>query len=361
MVIIVEKENVRLVLNENIIQTIQHNLLHWYDNNARDLPWRKTKDPYKIWVSEIMLQQTKVEAVKGYYMRFLEKLPTVEHLANVSEDELYKLWQGLGYYRRAKHMQQAAQMIIRDFNNNFPNTKEKLLRLKGVGDYSASAIASIAFHEQAAVVDGNVLRVYARLFELYGDITKTTTKQNIASIAKNLLPSNRVGDFNQAVMELGATVCLPNGAPLCNKCPLQSLCLAYKKNLQQNLPVRAEKKQRSIEQKTVYVIINNNKYLLHKRDSSGLLANLWEFMNTGGFLSEEQSKEFLNNLGLQVVSIEKTKNTKHIFTHKEWHMQGYVVVVSNLPTLTNSVFVSKKELEQSYPIPNAFAYFKTLL
>ena len=343
-------------------EVMQQKLLAWYDQNKRDLPWRKTKNPYYIWVSEIMLQQTRVEAVKDYYKRFITALPTINDLAKAEQDQLYKLWQGLGYYNRVKNIQQAANTILEEFAGEFPTTKQQLQNLKGIGDYTSSAIASIAFEEPVAVVDGNVLRVLARLFEIQEDITKQSTKSNVSLLAQQLLSKQRPGDFNQAMMELGATVCVPNGVPSCEKCPFQEFCLANKHATELQLPIKKAKKQRKIQYKTILTIQIENEFLLHKRTEEKLLAGLWEFVNLEGALSSQKTKEHLSNLGFEVKSISKLAHAKHIFTHIEWHMIGYHVVVLNKPTLGNDYhYVTKEQLIQTYAVPNAFStYLKEL-
>ena len=338
-------------------QIIQQNLISWYDQNKRDLPWRKTKNPYFIWISEIMLQQTRVEAVKEYYIQCNTALPTVEDLANVPEDKLLKLWQGLGYYSRAKNLKIAAQAIVNQFGGKFPNTKQQLLTLKGVGEYTANAISSIAFEQANAVVDGNVLRVYSRLFELYEDIAKPQTLKNVNALAQTLLPQKRVGDYNQAIMELGATVCVPNQSPMCNKCPFRDICKANQKSLQSVLPVKSAKPARTIEQKTIFIIENSNSYLLLKRQEKGLLSGLWEFLNTDGHLTLQQATQYLQTMGLLVKTITPSVNAKHIFTHKEWHMVSYKVVVLNKPNLPQAQWLTAAQINNAYSVPTAFLPF----
>ena len=354
--------DIKLVLNNWDVQSFQQKLFDWYDKNKRDLPWRKTKEPYHIWVSEIMLQQTRVEAVKEFYLRFIKELPTVQDLANVKEDKLLKLWQGLGYYNRAKYMQQTAQIIVKELDNKFPTTKEKLEKLKGIGDYTSSAIASIAFDESVAVVDGNILRVFARIFQISEDISTQKTKQNFSFLAQKLLPNNRVGDFNQAIMELGAIICLPNGIPFCEKCPLKEICLSNQNKTQLEFPIKTGKKQRAIENKTIFIIQFGNEFLLHKRTNETLLANLWEFHNQKDFLSIQKAKQYLQRLGFEVKNIVKLTSAKHIFTHKEWHMTGYYVNVSNKINLCSEcVYATKEQIKEYYSIPTAFSFYKKFI
>ena len=240
---------------------ISKKLLAWYDKNARDLPWRHTRNPYAIWVSEIMLQQTRVEAVKEYYKKFLSALPTVQELARVDDETLLKLWQGLGYYSRARNLREGAKYIVNELNGKFPTTQKEWLAVKGVGSYTSGAIASIAFEDPAPAVDGNVMRVFSRLTLNPLDIAKPSTKKEFEHMVNNTLPNSRVGDYNQSLMELGAVVCLPNGAPKCEVCPLKELCLAYLQGKTDKYPLKSAKKQRKVEQKTVYVEVKEKQVL----------------------------------------------------------------------------------------------------
>lgn len=336
-------------------------LLAWYDQNARDLPWRHTKDPYAIWISEIMLQQTRVEAVKEYYKRFLTALPTVQDLAQVDDERLMKLWQGLGYYSRARNLKQSAQIIVNELQGVFPNNKQELLKLKGVGDYTSGAIASIAFEERVPAVDGNVMRVFARVWQNELDIANPKTKRVFEELVQNTLPKTRIGDYNQAIMELGATVCLPNGAPLCATCPFREVCLAYQNNTIDQYPVKTPKKQRVVHPKTVFVVLVGDKVWLHKRANKGLLAGLWEFANVAGHKTKEESIVALHTMGVQVQNLQKLKDTKHIFTHLEWHMQTWIVHASRVQLQPDYVLASVQQLEQEFAIPNAFLNIKKQL
>ena len=238
-------------------------LLHWYDYNKRILPWRENKDPYRIWISEIMLQQTRVEAVKPYFDRFMEVLPTVYDLAKVDDDRLMKLWEGLGYYNRARNLKAAAQTIVEEYGGQLPADYDKLLSLKGIGMYTAGAIGSIAFELQVPAVDGNVLRVLTRLWGDDSDILKDKTKKAMGRRVMEFMPEDRPGDFNQALIELGATVCVPNGQPLCDQCPWDTVCKAYKEDLIDQLPVKTPKKARRIEHKTVFLLECGEQIAIH--------------------------------------------------------------------------------------------------
>ena len=254
-------------------------LLLWYRENARVLPWRSDPTPYRVWISEIMLQQTRVAAVLDYYRRFLEAVPTVADLAALPEDALMKLWQGLGYYSRARNLQKAARQIMESFGGVFPNTYDGIRSLAGVGDYTAGAVASIAFGLPVPAVDGNVLRVVTRITGDPGDITAPAVKRRITESLRQIIPTEAPGQFNQAMMELGATVCLPNGAPLCDRCPAAEFCRARLEDRIGQLPVKAPKKARRIERRSVYLIVSEQGVALRRRPDKGLLAGLWEYPN----------------------------------------------------------------------------------
>ncbi|MBR0280559.1 MAG: A/G-specific adenine glycosylase [Oscillibacter sp.] len=331
-------------------------LLQWYRANARDLPWRHTREPYPIWVSEIMLQQTRVAAVVGYYTRFLEAFPTVEALAEASEEALLSLWQGLGYYSRARNLQKAAKEIVK--RGGFPDTYEGLLSLPGIGSYTAGAIASAAFGLPTPAVDGNVLRIMSRLMDNHGDILSPQVRRGIEAQVKEMFPEaeedRRI--FNQALMELGATVCVPNGPPRCESCPVASYCLGRERGTALELPIRAAKKERRIEDRTVFVILNENRVALRKRPGRGLLAGLWEFPNTAGTLTETEAAETLKAWGLTVADWRGKLNAKHIFTHVEWRMSGYLVSVTGADA-GKFVWADAVELRE-YAIPSAFGRYR---
>ncbi len=331
-------------------------LTTWYQKNARQLAWRETPSAYHIWISEIMLQQTRVEAVKQYYARFIKELPTVEDLAKVSDEKLLKLWQGLGYYNRAKNLKKAALEIIEQHHGIIPNSYEKLLSLKGIGEYTAGAIASIAFGLPEAAVDGNVIRVLSRLYA--DNRNHTELKKEYANSIKKVLQQTNPSIFNQALMELGALICLPNGMPKCKECPIQKYCKAYKQNSVLEFPHKTPKKQRRIENRMVFCILCQNKLALHKRESTGLLSNLWELPNV---LIEEETtpKKQLSKWDIEYTKIKDMGKAKHIFTHMEWHMQGYIINAESFKNCYDFVWVTQKELEQNYALPSAFRFFAT--
>ncbi|MCI9403269.1 MAG: A/G-specific adenine glycosylase [Oscillospiraceae bacterium] len=325
-------------------------LLAWYRENARVLPWRSDPTPYHVWVSEIMLQQTRVAAVLDYYKRFLEVLPTVKDLAECPEDRLMKLWQGLGYYSRARNLQKAARQVMADFGGTFPDTFDAIRTLSGVGDYTAGAISSIAFGRAVPAVDGNVLRVVSRLTLDRRDVTKPETKKDITAALQRTMPREAPGDFNQALMELGATVCLPNGAPLCEKCPARDFCAAHRAGAELDLPVKSLKKERRVEERTVWLIFREGKVALRKRPDKGLLAGLWEYPNEreGSPCPVTGKEEF-------------AASGKHIFTHIEWHMTAYTLEAESDALPPGWVWADKAALRELYSLPSAFAPFAHLV
>lgn len=346
-------------------------LLDWYALHARKLPWRQKNgseerpDPYHVWISEIMLQQTRVEAVKGYYQRFLEYLPEVADLAQIPEDELMKLWQGLGYYNRARNLQKAAAVIMEEYHGVFPDEYDQLLKLPGIGEYTAGAIASIAFGKRVPAVDGNVYRIYTRLMGDDSDITKTGVKRRIREDVMEIMPEKETGSFNQAWMDLGATVCLPNGEPLCDCCPLSGICLAKEQGNMKDYPVKPVKKPRKQQERTVLLLEYQGKYLIQKRPPKGLLAGLWEFPAQEGKLSLEQLKVLLEQWSVKGDQIELLGKGEHIFSHVEWHMLGYLVHLDQLPELEMSeeaVWADVAEIEKNYSIPSAYqCYYQKII
>ena len=336
-------------------------LVEWYRQNKRDLPWREHPTPYRVWVSEIMLQQTRVEAVKPYYTRFLGALPTVKDLAEAEEEVLLKLWEGLGYYSRVRNMQKAAKDICRRFGGELPPSYEDLLSLKGIGTYTAGAIAAFAFGLPAVAVDGNVLRVVARLCADDRNILDAAVKKDVENALRQVVPHDCPSDFGQGLIELGATVCLPGrGEVHCQKCPLSSVCLAHAQGLVEILPVRYKDQKRKTEQRTVFLLACEGGVLLSKRESKGLLAGLWEFPNTEGHLTEQEAKDFASALASEVESISPLPCAKHVFTHLTWEMTGYLVKLRDV-RLPQQCRLVKKEDYPDYAIPSAFAAYKEIL
>ena len=340
---------------ENVLSRLPGPLLEWFRGNARDLPWRRTEDPYPIWVSEIMLQQTRVAAVLGYYARFLEAFPSVEVLAEAPEERLMKLWEGLGYYSRARNLQKAAKAVAE--MGGFPDTYEGLLKLPGVGDYTASAIAAAAFGRREAAVDGNVLRVVTRITDCHDDILDPKTKKAIRERVQTVMPEEAadIRIFNQATMELGATVCVPNGPPKCEVCPVRELCLGRIRGTAESLPVKKPKKARKIEEKTVFLLLREDQVVLCRRPDTGLLAGLWEFPNVEGTLDEEAAPGLVSAWGLEPKQWKNKLTAKHIFTHVEWHMTGYTLEVAG-DGPAEFEWVDLEGLE-AHAVPSAFARY----
>lgn len=344
----------------SVLDEIAEPLLKWYDKGRRILPWREAPSPYHVWVSEIMLQQTRVEAVKPYYDRFMQALPDVEHLAAAQEEELLKLWEGLGYYNRVRNLNKAAKIIMDKYGGEMPSEYEELVRLPGIGSYTAGAVSSIAYGKRVPAVDGNVLRVLTRLCCDERDIMQQSVRRQIEEELKPVIPRERAGDFNQALMELGATVCVPNGVPRCAECPWQELCQAHERGEELSFPHKAPKKPRTIEEKTVLIIRDDSRTALRKRKNSGLLAGMYEFPCLEGKLSGKQVLSYLKQEGLSVLKIERLKESKHIFSHREWHMIGYKIQVDELaPRIgkENLLFIERSETKERYPIPSAYAAY----
>ena len=338
-------------------------LLSWYRREKRDLPWRENRDPYRIWISEIMLQQTRVEAVKPYFFRFFEHFPRISDLAAAPEEELLKCWEGLGYYSRARNIKKAAEILTEKYNGSFPESYGEILALPGIGSYTAGAIASIGFGIPVPAVDGNVLRVLSRVTGSFDDILTQSTKKKMEALVSEVIQPGSAGDFNQALIETGAMICIPGGAPLCSQCPFFTVCAARSQGLTEKLPVKTPKKKRKIEEKTVLLLEYQDKIAIRKRREDGLLASLYEFVNVPGQLSAEEAGELLE----QEVRPERLPEAKHIFSHVEWHMGGYFISLKEMPeTLPGeesgpALFLTWEEIRKEYPVPNAFAVYKKYL
>lgn len=346
-------------MNDKKMSLLPKLLLPWFSKNARALPWREDKAPYHVWVSEIMLQQTRVEAVKEYYKRFIKTLPTIEALANAEEEELLKLWEGLGYYSRVRNLQKAAQVIVEKHDGVFPTEYEEILALPGIGEYTAGAISSICFGKPTPAVDGNVLRVISRVTESKTPVTEPKVKKEITEKLRAVYPEENCGDFTQGLMELGATVCVPNGTPHCVECPLKNICLAHKNGTAEKLPVKSPKKTRKKEKHTVFLLNCDGKIAVSKRAKEGLLKGLWEFPNVKESLSKEQAAEQLEKWDIVPKDILQKVKRKHIFTHIEWDMTGFSFACKN----QNEQFLwkTKEELLEEIALPTAFRKFLTLI
>ncbi len=337
-----------------ILAKLPEAVLAWYDADHRKLPWRQDKDPYHIWVSEIMLQQTRVEAVKGYYARFLAELPTIAHLAQCDDDVLHKLWEGLGYYSRVRNLKKAAQQIMTAHNGVFPNEYNQIRNLPGIGDYTAGAICSIAFDQKTPAVDGNVLRVLSRLTDDDTPVDTPAFKKSARETLEKIYP-DRAGDFTQALMELGATLCGPNRQPDCKNCPCKAFCLGSKRGTAPNLPKKSPPKQRKVEQKTVLILFCDGRFALEKRPEQGLLAGLWQFPNVPGKLNVQEVVEQVETHSIKPKEILLQVERKHIFTHIEWDMCGTYVETANCGG--DYIWLTAEQINSQIALPTAFRLF----
>lgn len=333
-------------------------LLKWYQQNKRSLPWRGDLDPYHVWISEVMLQQTRIEAVIPYYERFMMELPTIFSLAEVEEDRLLKLWEGLGYYNRARNLKRAAEYIVKNFDGRFPDRFEDILFLPGIGEYTASAISSICFSRLEVTIDGNVLRVYSRLFNCYDNIDDGKVRKQVRSRLMKIIPEE-AGDFNQALMELGEVICLPNGVPKCDICPLSNFCKSRSAHTFLELPVRKQKPMKKSQRYVVLLLICNGKVALHKRSDAGLLQNLWEFPNIPGMFEKEEVLQYLVDCSFDVQSIVPSISHTHIFTHLKWQMESFLVRVGK--ESLDYIWVDLERVVKEYALPSAFQPFLDVL
>ena len=329
-------------------------LLQWYHTHARELPWRGAPTPYAVWVSEIMLQQTRVEAVRGYFARFLAALPTISDLAEAREETLLKLWEGLGYYSRARNLQKAARILVESYGGQLPASFAELCKLPGIGEYTAGAIASIAFGEPVPAIDGNALRVWSRLLAEEQDITKAACKRECFRQFQEVIPPDQPGDFNQAIMDLGATVCTPHGQPHCGSCPVSAFCTAYALGIAASLPVKPEKKPRRIENRTVFLLWKEDRIALRQRENQGLLAGLWEFPQVEGHLSPKAAKQQIAQWGYAAGVLQRAPAHTHIFSHVEWHMWAYSAQITGGDPQVDFQWASKQEFHHQFPLPSAF-------
>lgn len=345
---------------ENLLVHIVEPLLVWYKKNQKELPWRVDATPYHVWISEIMLQQTRTAAVIPYYKRFLYELPTVSALAAVSDDRLMKLWEGLGYYSRARNLKRSAEMLMASYAGALPDTAEELKKLPGIGEYTAGAIASIAFGRPEPAVDGNVLRVVMRFLGCTDDIALPATKKQVTDALRAVYPSGEdAGNLTQAIMELGENICIPNGFPKCENCPLFRQCEAGRSARAENFPVKSPKKARRREELTVFLLSCRGYYAIQKRPDRGLLAGLWEFPNISGKFTPEEAAIYIRNLGTEVLFCETCGNAVHIFTHVEWHMTGYLAeCVTPLDAFT---WESAQTIRTRYAIPTALRAYLEIM
>ena len=329
-------------------------LLPWYRKHKRDLPWRADREPYHVWLSEIMLQQTRVEAVKGYYTRFLNVLPDIETLSNCDDELLHKLWEGLGYYSRVRNLKKAAQVIMEVYGGVFPEEYEQIRALPGIGDYTAGAICSICFDQPTPAVDGNVLRVISRLTEDDTPIDQPAYKTKIRMQLSGIYPAE-AGEFTQALMELGATLCGPNWKPLCEECPCRDFCGGSLHGTAEHFPVKTPKKKRKIEEKTVFILSCDGSYALEKRPETGLLAGLWQFPNISGKHGTEEALAAIEKMGLRPREILRQVERKHIFTHIQWEMRGIYAEVAEPGG--GYEWLTAEQIRQNAALPTAFRQF----
>lgn len=330
----------------------------WYQDNRRSMPWRLEPSPYHVWLSEIMLQQTRIEAVKAYYSRFIERLPDVRALAEVPEEELLKLWEGLGYYNRARNLKRAAMMMVERYEGKLPADYDLLLELPGIGSYTAGAVASIAYGIPVPAVDGNVLRVLMRYLDCYDDISRMSVRKKLERSIEEVIPAECPGEFNQALMELGETLCIPNGTPLCEECPLCEKCAGHLAGHERQLPVKQRKKERRVEERTIIVFEKDGYIGLTRRADTGLLARMWEFPSLSGEKGLPQFKKWMQKRGIKAVCVHGLGKSKHIFSHVEWHMTGYFVKIRGLSEIfPDIVWAERGELLKRYAIPTAFRFY----
>lgn len=349
-----EQQQQQHIQQEHLRQIIQP-LLEWYADNRKSYPWRQDREPYHVWVSEIMLQQTRIEPVKSYYARFMQALPTLESLSLVSEEQLLKLWEGLGYYSRARNLHKAAQCIQSAYGGQFPRTCHELKKLPGIGEYTAGAIASICFGEKVPAVDGNVLRVVARILGSNKNVLLPETKKEVTALLQAIMPAAS-GDFNEALMELGENVCLPNGAPQCGQCPLRTCCTACQEGLTAQLPVRIKQVKRRQQEKTVLLLVSpSGRIAIEKRSDKGLLAGMYQLPNEDGYYTEKALREKLLSWQIEPKEIFLLGNAKHVFTHIDWLMQGFQITVAG--ESERFLWVTPDELKERYALPTAFKYY----
>ena len=345
-------KNTKTEKRDNSIAWMIGPLSEWFRENRRSLPWRQDTEPYHVWISEIMLQQTRIEAVMKYYQRFMEALPDVASLAAVDDDALLKLWEGLGYYSRARNLKKAAQTVMEEYGGVFPQRYAELRKLAGIGDYTAGAIASICFQERVPAIDGNVLRVISRLTGSRDNVLLPETKKAVTEQLQEIMPAE-AGAFNEGLMELGETICLPNGEPDCLRCPLQARCTAYREHLTGELPVRIKQQKRRREEKTVLLLTApDGSVALEKRPKKGLLSGMYQLPNIEGFFRDEEILAHLKEWGLEPQTVSFYREAKHVFTHIDWFMRGYRAGVQQ--KADRFIWVSPQELQENYALPTAF-------
>ena len=334
-------------------------LLRWYAGHARTLPWRDDPTPYRVWVSEIMLQQTRTETVIPYFERFVREIPDVRALAAAPEERLLKLWEGLGDYSRVRNLHRAAAVVVEEYGGALPHGAAQLRKLPGVGEYTAGAISSIAYGLPEPAVDGNVLRVAARLAASRENTADPACRRRVREVLRGVYPKDAASAFTQSLMELGATVCLPNGAPLCDRCPLAALCEGRRTGQAGALPVRSPRPKRKVQRRTVFLLLCGRRAAVRRRPQTGLLAGLWEFPSVAGTLPAARAEKVLGQWGVAPVSVRPLPKARHIFTHVEWKMAGYVAQV-RVPVADFS-WIQPETLLEKYAIPSAFRTYLQFL
>jgi len=335
-------------------------LVGWYRKHKRSFPWRDSEDPYDVWISEIMLQQTRTEAVIPYFERFKKEVPDIQSLAAMDEDKLFRLWEGLGYYSRARNLKRCATVLVEQYDGKLVADYDALLKLPGIGPYTAGAIMSIGFDQGYAAIDGNVLRVLARFFGIREDIRKDSVRKDLEETIVTYYKGQKrtkglARDLSQAFMDLGATICIPNGKPLCESCPLKDSCYACQNDCCETLPYRSKNKDRKIVHRTLFILRSGETFLIRKRPSKGLLAGLYEFLGVDEDVTESEALAYLKTLGYDALRIKRLPDAKHIFSHVEWHMKAYEIQIGNwdVPLEENEVLVDRKKLND-LAIPSAF-------
>jgi A/G-specific adenine glycosylase len=337
--------------------SLEKDLIAWYELHRRHMPWREDPTPYHVYLSEIMLQQTQVDTVRSYYLRFLKRFPTIQSLSEASEEEVLKLWEGLGYYSRGRNLHKAALKIVTDFGGVIPSSKEDLLTLPGIGSYTSRAILSIGFHQKEIAVDGNLIRVFSRLKESKEENLEKMKALCEAFYQKELQEEDP-SKFNQALMDLGEMVCLPHGEALCGECPFASYCQAHRDRVVSAYPPEKKAKEKRVEEKTILLFSYQDGVALHKRSDTGLLASLYEFPSFEGKWTKEQLLSFLDKEGIAYDSVEPLGESNHVFSHLIWQMVGYRILLAKPYEKADWVWANKKQLNKTYPIPSAFAFYK---
>ncbi|MFD1040068.1 A/G-specific adenine glycosylase [Virgibacillus byunsanensis] len=341
------------MLQQFNISAFQQDLLRWYETSKRNLPWRKDQDPYKIWVSEIMLQQTKVDTVVPYFERFMNQFPTVYDLADANEQEVLKVWEGLGYYSRARNLQNAVREVVATYNGEIPSSPDQLGALKGVGPYTKGAILSIAFNQPEPAVDGNVMRVLSRVLKIEEDIAIPRVKKLFESYVKELISKEDPSSFNQGIMELGALVCTPK-SPSCMLCPVQEYCKAFAEGIEEELPIKSKsKKQKTVPYVALLICNNHNQYIIEKRSEKGLLANLWQFpmvpINEIGM--DHLENWFESEYGVSITLNRKQGNLKHVFSHIIWQLEIYEARTNQQEVNDDRLKMVDQETMDTFPFP----------